>query len=45
MMSKLTPDIAEIEVEAIEKVVSISPVEPIVPALTIDAVADSPCCL
>jgi hypothetical protein len=42
MMSKLTPDIAEIEVEAIEKVVSISPVEPIVPALTIDAVADSP---
>ena len=42
MMSKLTPDIAEIEVEAIEKVVSVSHVEPTVPALTIDGVADSP---
>src|SRR5512144_164456 len=42
MMSTLTPDITTIEVEAIEKVISVSHVEPTVPALTIDAVANSP---
>jgi hypothetical protein len=42
MMRTLTPDIAEVEVEAIEKVISVPQVELAVSALTMDAVADSP---
>ena len=40
MIRKLTPDIAEIEVEAIEKVISVPTVDPAVPTLIMDAVAD-----